>query len=392
MVIEQMQEAVMLVPFEPFQHTLDGFLSYLIGIVSGLIDVLQASDMKHCKLRVLGNAGLWQCVCGDVAAVIPPQLRADKTSAYWRTGPLLLNKRSGEDIMVWNPYSLEELLGFSKYEVFLKCLDKDTGCEAPNVQVFAEQGVELLQMVNRCRSNFQLKQWDEGALFLGLFSEKEWALRLRDTTAADVDGNQFMAREKLRLLQIWKSWWSPPEASISRCYRKAIVAGETTPACMEAHLRSRAVVTSGTEEYFHYEDSTQLTFAGTNACRSFSGSGALSAKYSAVGSVMQLFMWSSASRNVDPVASLHLVAGTGPEQLVRDAEASLAKMFDDEIAPYFSQNRAVSEDISVKAWSVEGDELHQFVDCMILGPYAAADLHTSFKMTNGRQFPVEQYH
>ena len=393
--IEQLQEAVMRVPFEPMQHGLDAFLAYCIGVVSGLIDVLQASDIKRCKLRVVGKAALWRCVCGDSAFSIPPAQRQDTASAYWCTGPLLLNKRNGDDVLVWNPLSFDELLRLADFEAYLLCLDGETGCHTPNVQLFAEQGVELLQVVNRCRSNYQLKQWDEGAIFLGLFTEAQWAARLSTTRVQDVDGNQFMARETLRLLRIWRKSWTPPEPAVSRCYRAAIATGEKSPACMEAHLRGAARVFSGVEEYFQYAEATgdaAGSFAGTDACRSFSCDGALSERYSAVGSVIPLFLWSAASSNVDPIASLHLLSGPDPATLRANAEASLDRLFREKIAPFFAAKRQVSEDVAVKAWSVEGNELLQFVDCVMLGPYAAADLHTSFRTTNGRHFPVEQYH
>ena len=42
------------------------------------------------------------------------------------------------------------------------------------------------------------------------------------------------------------------------------------------------------------------------------------------------------------------------------------------------------------SFSSEQDELHQFVDCVIMGPYSAADLHASFK--SATDFAVPQYH
>jgi len=393
MAIEQQQEAVMRIPFEPVQHALDAFLAYCIGVVSDLMDVLQASDIKHCKLRVVGESALWRCVCGNAAASIPPAQRQDTASAYWCTGPLLLNKRNGDDVLVWNPLSFDELLRLADFGAYLACLDDETGCQTPNVQLFAEQGVELLQVVNRCRSNYQLKQWDEGAIFLGLFTEAQWAARLRTTRVEDVDGNQPMARETLRVLRIWRASWTPPEPAISRCFRVAIATGEKSPACMQAHLRGAAKVLSGVEEYFQYAEAPgAAAFADINACRSFSGASALSERYSAIGLVMPFFLWSAASSNVDPVASLHLLRRPDAAELRVDAEASLDWLFRDEIAPFFAANRQVSENVAVKAWSVEGDELHQYVNCVMLGPYAAADLHASFRTTNGRAFPVEQYH
>jgi len=52
----------------------------------------------------------------------------------------------------------------------------------------------------------------------------------------------------------------------------------------------------------------------------------------------------------------------------------------------------VSEHVKVDAFSQEQDELHQFVDCMMLGPYGAADLHARFETAAGAGFAVPQYH
>jgi len=48
--------------------------------------------------------------------------------------------------------------------------------------------------------------------------------------------------------------------------------------------------------------------------------------------------------------------------------------------------------VQVDAYSQEQDELHQFVDCMMIGPYGAADLHARFETAAGAGFDVPQYH
>ena len=54
--------------------------------------------------------------------------------------------------------------------------------------------------------------------------------------------------------------------------------------------------------------------------------------------------------------------------------------------------RAASEQVRVDSYSVEQDELHQFVDCAVLGPYGAADLHAGFRTIGDAAFAVPQYH
>jgi len=46
--------------------------------------------------------------------------------------------------------------------------------------------------------------------------------------------------------------------------------------------------------------------------------------------------------------------------------------------------------VKVDAFSSEQDELHQFVDCVLMGPYGTADLHARFDSAAG--FTVPQYH
>jgi len=390
--IEQLQDAITMIPFEPFQHGLDAFFAYWIGVVTGLLDVLQTSDIRHCKLPVVGGSHMWQCVCGDRPAQIPDSNRRSKDSAYWCQGPLLLNTRGGEDILVWNPYSLHDLLQKHDYDAYLACLHDDgTSCATPNERVFAEQGVEIMQVINRCRANYQQKQWDEGAMMLGLFTPEDWQ-RIRFLGPGNIAAAEGMQRLKMRMMQISKWISQAPAESLITCFRSALLAGVQSPVCMQEHLRAQAEVWSGTDEYFEYTHTDKQMFVDVDACESFTGDVAQGSRYSSVGAVWPLFVWSGSSSNKDPVASRHLVVGGSLASRVSDAEAQLKKMFDDEIDPFFRQNRPVADGISVSSWSMEGDELHQFVDCVMMGPYAAANIHATFSMSNSEPFPVEQYH
>lgn len=143
------------------------------------MDVLQSWDMDNCKLPPVGGGSVHTCVCGDKAASIPDEQRADKSSsALWCHGPLLLNKWDGAERLVWNPFSFQELLDQASngnVDQYLECLENARGgCVPPQSSKLQAQGVELLQVIARCRANYQQSQWDEGARLLGVLTVDEW--------------------------------------------------------------------------------------------------------------------------------------------------------------------------------------------------------------------------
>jgi len=77
---------------------------------------------------------------------------------------------------------------------------------------------------------------------------------------------------------------------------------------------------------------------------------------------------------------------------VARAEKELDALFAEHIEPFFRGVGALSEQVQVDAFSQEQDELHQFVDCMMVGPYGAADMHARFETAADAGFVVPQYH
>ena len=75
LIIGQISDLVQRVPFEPLQHGLDAAFAWAIGVVTGMMDMLQSSDLEHCKLPVVGGGALFECVCRDAAAVILSPIR-----------------------------------------------------------------------------------------------------------------------------------------------------------------------------------------------------------------------------------------------------------------------------------------------------------------------------
>ena len=394
LMLEQINDLMNRMPFEPLQHMLDAAFAYLIGLISGIMDVVQTYDMYHCKLPVVGQSLVWTCVCGDTPVRIPGDRRGAATDNLWCQGPLLLNSPTGEDVLVWNPFPFEQLISMQDYDAYLGCLERGTDCAdgAPNALAFAEQGVEIMQVITRCRANYQQRQWDEGAMFLGLFSPAQWR-GIHDIPLSAVDLNEPNGPQKLRILQIRQSVDVRVHESVIECFRQAIADGERTPACMRTYLQRRAQAFSGIDEYFHYEKTTGDSFAKVDACQSFSGKMQQLATpgYSAVGSVMPVFLWSGSSANKVPVAARHLLAIPDRDTRMQRAQDDIEHLFRSEIKPFFAKTHAVSEQVSVSALSTEADEIHQYVDCVIMGPFASADMQSSFTMNDGETFPVEQY-
>jgi len=115
--------------------------------------------------------------------------------------------------------------------------------------------------------------------------------------------------------------------------------------------------------------SAQLSYNIIDACESFTGVSAVLNN-----ATLPLFVWSGSSANSEPVASEHYKHGDVNklaraqmllEQLVADVQRD---------AQILSAQDFNSNAVQVDSFLVEGDVLHQLVDCLVLGPYAAADM------------------
>ena len=108
-------------------------------------------------------------------------------------------------------------------------------------------------------------------------------------------------------------------------------------------------------------------------------------------------LWSGSSQNHVPIAKLHPLEKT-QVQRVEDARIKIANMINSEIKPLFAELMdadfadALEEHLDVDAFSTEGDQVHQFVDCVVLGPFAAADLNANVHLQDALPLPVPQYH
>jgi len=56
LVLEQVNNLLLRLPFEPQQHSLDAVFAYAIGLVSDMMDIVQMYDTYPCKLPVVGQS------------------------------------------------------------------------------------------------------------------------------------------------------------------------------------------------------------------------------------------------------------------------------------------------------------------------------------------------
>ena len=457
-------------------HHLDILLAYIIGVLKGVMDVAQTADWEDCKLPVVetGMQGLGRCACGDQAYRIsaPVKQQAWDDGAFWCSGLLMLNEGDGSDHIVWNPYSLHELFALSTTEttdlnLYLACLQnrwqspvdvtssytvdyeasrdwqdllyykhnirkesiedfkkmlgfnavkRKISCDSykPKLAVFEAQGVDVLQVINRCRANYQQKKWDEASTLYSLFELSDWAVVQYPWAPAMPDDNKLPLRLKVRerinlamsTLNLAESAYSRSGKSLGltgdswQCLHNALYTGFLHHACYNEQTDLRLA--------FEYEpaplpmrEEEIMPFASyedTDACRVFSSPWLNETSSNGINLKFPRFLWAGSSSNKAPLAMMHTVDAT-EEQRLQDASVKLQKLLDEEIRPTFEQltdqllRDHLSEHVDVSAFSVEGDELHQLVDCIVLGPYAAADLHAMPKNHDGsKSLPRRQYH
>jgi len=257
-------------------NPVDAFVSWAIGITTTFMDWVQTIDWKHCSLPSVANRFVFQCVCGDIAHSIAPALHSHTATdgAFWCTGPLFMVDGRGEDRLVWNPYSLDELTQAEQaHASFIECISTGGSCDKLRVKlpVLERQSVNVLPVITRCRDNFKNKQWDPAVLTLGLFTREQClqaptSLRDKNLDVLEVTGNQKQFQRSLRNLG---SLIGPLdiEERLWQCLHDAALAGN---AAMESVCR-RAFIRTTNDAYFTYVKTDSTVFARIDACLSYSG-------------------------------------------------------------------------------------------------------------------------
>lgn len=368
---------------ESMVQSTDVFLAWSQGVVTGFMDVAQTSDWEGCKTSRVDFTGIATCACGDVAYQIPAEQRKARISdgAWWCAGLLAMTAADGSEVVVYNPYSLEELLSGVDMDKYLECLARGVpaNCARPRKQELERQGVELAQVVTQCRDNYLQRRWDDGALLYALWTRDEWL------TAKLIPKDDEFTDLRLRVRQLYREFPSLATVVLAldettlTCLHKALYTNDFNHMC---HIGST----------FEYRRADPVNFETRDACESFSRASKYSTRNRAA---LPPTLWSGSSENRMPLATRHSVVMARAERL-QAAESELVQLVQENVLPMMREMDGMLESnfadhLRVEAWSVEGDELHQFVDCVVLGPFSAAALMPSVRLASG-QSPSPLYH
>lgn len=164
-------------------HFLDAMITWAMGVVSGLQDMAQIFDSRNCDVPDYYIYKSTTCACGDDPVQIPLVRRTE--SMHWCTGTLRMLDGFGKSTYIYNPYTFEQLrsmLSDGKMDSYLECISKkaqndkesvngftrsfDCNTIKPRDTLISPQGVSLISVFQRCKANYQQKQWDEGAFLM----------------------------------------------------------------------------------------------------------------------------------------------------------------------------------------------------------------------------------
>jgi hypothetical protein len=386
---------------------LDALFSWLIGVVKGVMNLEQVMDLSSCKFPSFENNKVGSCVCGDNPGRIPKEQRESKTTdSLWCRGLLLMNDIDGMDLLVWNPYSLEQLLKRNNAQDYFLCLkNRRNECSIlkPVDPTFETQGIDVLQVISRCRTNYQQKKWDEGTLMIGLIEYEEWqSVNVKEAAIRQLyrSSRDLFQTHRLRFAQLSSimDGFTNLDFQTWSCLKTALYANDWQNNCMEVAIANGIFANSNSPlTYFEYEllqdqsgkllqDAT--TFENLDACETFSGK---MKSRNSKGVMYPKMAWDGNSQNAVPVAEMHNKIQDNDQIRILEAQNALDELIKNKINPAFERLTLETLDkIQTEFWSFEGDFIHQLVDCVILGPYAAADMVPSLSLSSGR-ISVPQY-
>jgi hypothetical protein len=345
------------------------------------------------------------CACGDDPVRIPPARRDEglEDKAHWCTGTLRMTDGFGNAKYILNTMTYGQLRSAlkGKIEPYLECISMrgqlgaavdseeneemltsesvEERCDElkPKVTLLDEQQVSPIAVLERCKSNYQQKQWDVGAFLL-------------------YDRERMLQEVSLSILSIPTM---PESDNVGRCLLRAEKNKESNLGCMQDYLDSKHDSESKSAIYWRYEKVhlTQSSAAAaekpsssstddTDACIVFSGPAKkqdnssttlefrkCSHDHTETGCIIPHMVWSSSSGNRVPVATMHAVEELNAEDRI---EAALA-MFEEARSMAMSALKRLENftdaNLEVVLFSGEGDALHQIFDCIVMGPLARVD-------------------
>ena len=372
------QEAVMM-QLEPVMHGIDGFLCYFQGIAIKFAQVLQAYDVRHCVVPDVTLTRAAQCACGDTPLKISAERAGEQNTeyAFWCSGTLGMVDANNVYRVVWNPYSFTQLRNMlaTTFDAYLSCVTAGSQCTQPTdpAGVFSVQNVGLIQVFTRCRQNFVNKAWDPAA-------HVQFNAELLQAVIPDTLGVTA----------------SPSTDRVGSCLLDAYTQGVGNGACLDLYMRDMGL----SDVYWKYEELSTaqgLVASQVDGCVVFSGGaanqGVVMSRRAPFQNCLNTYatgnscdlsgaVWSPASGNSLPVASMHVLStseaanspATDPQQSVMDIVQKRYVMAREMVlAAAFPLRNFENTDIRNVFFSAEGDVVHQLLDCVFMGPFAKMD-------------------
>ena len=357
----------------------DSLIAILLGVVWGIQSIMYAFNPSSCTLTDYNQKLVLQCVCGDTPYSIPKPQRAATLGAFWCYGALSVTLVDGTQGVIFNPYSLDELSqGLAGVTQYIQCLatsPSTTYCKQPpgesTLGVLTRQNVDPIAVWTKCKSNYLLQSWDTGA----------GALFSNAMMGAGISADVYAQREAA---QIWAQGVSP---AFLECMASQQLFNLGYGTCMTMYLN--LTLNKLPNGYFLYLPQTGAS-EPPDACLVFSGMAAAAERGSPLQQTMQSCLmdteegdpsacpfnpsvWSASAPANVPVAKLFGTL-TPQQQSVQDQYQALSRQVR---AAFESFNRTfatTAKQLKIELFTADGDFIHDFIDCVFLGPYTRVDM------------------
>ena len=350
---------------------------------------MSAFYLKQCKVPNYAQNYALNCTCGDQPYRIPPGRRAEgfEKGALWCSGSMLLPLVTGEQGVIFNPFTMDELttLLTPTVEVCMNARAKELGVPSAcsmqesargSLSVLIDQQVQPIDVWARCKSNYMYGQWDVGA-----------GAAFMDSKAIEtITGVSDHTKE----MQPGAVLWAEKKGILS-CMRAQGRFDVDYGACMTIFLQKEYEHTPAW--YYTYDVATEGQLP--DACLVFSGLAKfapdpLASKMQKCLDVTRLsvfeqeqtkapnqcdlnpLLWRSGAPHIASVTQQHGSASPSQANIQQEYAALRQRAL-----YYFAEfNRTWSSEkklIETAFFSVDGDMVHDFLDCVFLGPYTRAE-------------------
>jgi hypothetical protein len=226
---------------------------------------VQVIDSANCKLPDYYIHKAPTCACGDDPVQISDKRRKEGLAqhAHWCTGTLQMQDGFGNMMHVYNPFTydqLKKLAAPGSIDRYLRCVSqlqygsksgefKNIQCDTirPDYEGFRKAGTSLIAVIERCKANFQQKQWDVGA---------------------------YLAFDAKAMQKIGAGAALPLSDGVGDCLLKAHASRQSNEACMSGYLLRTYRDEANAAVFWRYAKSHTTLSGGSDdvdACIVFSG-------------------------------------------------------------------------------------------------------------------------